>query len=68
MDTTTKTEIDAAKTASKRVAQKTAETKGDLIGNKIVDKINSVGESKEKEKTKKTEIIHIPPEKKATNC
>ena len=68
MDTTTKTEIDAAKTASKRVAQKTAETKGDLIGNKIVDKINSVGESKEKEKTRKTEIIYIPPEKKATNC
>ena len=31
MDTTTKTAIDAAKTASKRVAQKTAEDRGDLI-------------------------------------
>ena len=29
MDTTTKTEIDAAKTASKRVVQKTAEAIGD---------------------------------------
>ena len=35
MDTATKTGIDAAKTASKRVVQKTAETTGDLIGNKI---------------------------------
>ena len=39
MDTTTKTGIDAAKTASKRVVQKSAEARGDLIGNKITDKI-----------------------------
>ena len=32
-DTATKTEIDAAKAASKRVVQKTAEATGDLIGN-----------------------------------
>ena len=32
MDTATKTGIDAAKTASKRVVQKTAEATGDLIG------------------------------------
>ena len=32
MDTATKTEIDAAKTASKRAVQKTAEATGDLIG------------------------------------
>ena len=31
MDTATKTGIDAAKTASKRVAQKPAETTGDLL-------------------------------------
>ena len=37
MDTATKAGIDAAKTASKRVAQKTAEATGDLIGNKIAD-------------------------------
>ena len=39
MDTATKTGIDAAKTESKRVVQKTAEATGDLIGNKIADKI-----------------------------
>ena len=31
MDTATKTGIDAAETASKRVVQKTAETTGDLL-------------------------------------
>ena len=35
VDTATKTGIDAAKTASKRVVQKPAEATGDLIGNKI---------------------------------
>ena len=48
MDTATKAGIDAAKTSSKRVIQKTAEATGDLIGNKIADKITSVGKSKEK--------------------
>ena len=33
-DIATKTGIDAAKTASKQVVQKTAEDAGDLIGNK----------------------------------
>ena len=41
-DAATKTGIEAAKTTSKRVVQKTAETTGDLIGNKIADKITSV--------------------------
>ena len=61
MDTTTKTEIDAAKTASKRVVQKTAEATGALIGNEIADKITSLG--KPKEKTKKVKEIFISPEK-----
>ena len=63
MATTTKTGIDAAKTDSKRVVQKTAEAPGDLIGNKIADKITSIGEPNEKEKTKETkkiEEIYIP--------
>ena len=64
MDTATKTWIDAAKTASKRVVQKPAEATRDLNGNKIADKITSVGKSKEKEKTKKVEEIYIPPEKR----
>ena len=42
MDTATKTRIDVVKTASKRVVQKTAEATGDLIGNKIADKITSI--------------------------
>ena len=63
MDTTTKTGIDPAKTASKRVVQKTAEATGDLIGNKIADKITSIAKTNEKEKTKEIEEIYIPPEK-----
>ena len=53
MDTATKTGRDAAKTVSKRLVHKTAESAGDLIGNEIVDKITSIGKPKEKEKTKK---------------
>ena len=37
-----KSTTDAIKTASERAIQKTAEATGDLIGNKIVDKITSV--------------------------
>ena len=64
IDTATKTGIDAAKTASKRVVQKTAEATGDLFGNKIADKITSVGKTKEKEKINKSEEIYILPEKR----
>ena len=51
-------------TASKRVVQKTAEAAGDLIRNKIADKITSAGKSKEKRKTNKVKEIDIPPEKR----
>ena len=64
MNTVTKTGIDAAKTASKRVVQKPAEDTGDLIGNKIADKITSIGKPKKKEKTNKADEIYIPPEKR----
>ena len=64
MDTATKTGMDAVKTASKRVVQKNAEATGDLIGNKIVDKITWIGKRKEKEKTNKEEEIYIPSEKR----
>ena len=64
IDTATKTGIDAAKTASKRVVQKTAEATGDLIRNKIADKITLIGKTKEKENTNKLEEIYIPPEKR----
>ena len=66
MDTATKTTIDAANTASKRVIQKTAEAAGDLIGSKIADTTTSIGKPKEneKEKTKEIEETNIPPEKR----
>ena len=63
MDTARKTGIDAAKTAAKQVIQKTAEATVDLTGNKIADKITSIGKSKEKEKIKKAEEIYVQPEK-----
>ena len=64
MDAATKTGIDAAKTMYKRLDQKTAEVIGHLIGNKIADKITSIGKPKEKEKTKEIEEIYISPEKR----
>ena len=50
MDIAAKTEIDAAKTESKRIVKKTAEAIGDLIGSKIADKITSQKEKKKKMK------------------
>ena len=64
MDTSTKKGKGAAKTASKRVVQKTAEATGDLIGNTIADKITSADKPKEDDKTKKVEEIYIPPKKR----
>ena len=45
MDTVRKTEIDAVKTASKRVVQRIEEATGYLTGNKVADKIISIGKS-----------------------
>ena len=58
MDTATKTGIDPAKTASKWVVQKTAEATGDLIGNKIADKITSLGRVKKKKMKDKKFTYH----------
>ena len=44
-----KSTTDARKTASKREIQKAAEVTGDLIGNKIADKITSVSKKSSKE-------------------
>ena len=65
MDTTIKTGIDAAKTTSKRIVQKTAEATWDLIGNNIADKITSIGKPEEKEK-KNRRNLHSS-RKKTTN-
>ena len=67
MDSVTKTGIDPAKTASKRVVQKVAEATGDLIGNKIAVKITSVGKTKRKEKEDESQEIYLPPEKRQQN-
>ena len=64
MDTATKTGIDAAKPASKRVVQKTAEAAGDLIRDKIADKITLLGKTKSKEREDEIQEIYIPPEKR----
>ena len=67
MDTATKTRIDAAKTASKRVVQKTKDAPADLTGNKIADK--NTPASKTNTNTKELQQnerhkIYIPPEKR----
>ena len=64
MDTATKTGMDAARIASKKVVRKTAEATGDLIGNKRADKITSLGKTKSKEKENEEQWIYMPPEKR----
>ena len=63
-NTATKTGIDAAKTASRQVVQKTKEAIEDLIGNKVADKITSLGKTKSKGKEDRRREICIPPEKR----
>ena len=67
IDTTKKEGTKFTKIAGKKRVQKSAEATGDLIGNKIPDKITSLGKSKNKEKENETneeEEIIIPPEKR----
>ena len=45
LDSAKKSTTDAIKTASKRAIQKTAEATGDLISNKIADKITSLSKN-----------------------
>ena len=78
-DTAIKTGKDFAAIAGKKIVHKSAEATGYLIGNKIADKITSMGFSKElgpavKPRSKKeknetniieeTQEIYIPPEKR----
>ena len=62
MDTATKAGMDAAKTASKRVVQKTSQATGDLTGNKIADKTISLG--KQRVKKKKKDMKYTYPRKR----
>ena len=64
-DTTKNQGSEFAKTAGKRIVQKRAEATGDLIRNKISDKITSLGKSKNKEnETNEEEETIILPEKR----
>ena len=45
LDSTKRSTTDPIKTSSKRAIQKTAEETGDLIGNKIADKVTSVSKN-----------------------
>ena len=67
VDTIKKQGSEFAKIAGKRMVQKSAEATGDMFGNKIADKINSLGKSKNKEKENETneqEEVIIPHEKR----
>ena len=64
MATATKTGRGAPKTSSKKVVQKNAEATGDLIRNKIAEKITVVNKTKSKEKKDERQEIYIVPEKR----
>ena len=56
VDTAKKSATDVINTASKRAIQKTAEATGDLIGNKIADKITSASKKSHNEEIQSNEI------------
>ena len=64
IDTAKKSANDAIKIASKRAIQKTAEAAGDLIGNKIPDKITCVSKKPVKELPINGEDAEIATRKK----
>ena len=64
LDSAKKSTTDVIETASKRAIQKTSETTGDLIGNKVADKITSVSKKSPKELHSQNENeIEIPKER-----
>ena len=67
IDTATKTRIDAAKTASKRVVQETPEATGDSIRNSWQNNFSSYIKKETEDQTKKIEEISYIIRKKTTN-
>ena len=63
-DTTKKSCTDAIKTPSKRAIKKTVEANGDLMGNKIADKITSISKRSVKELPINDEGMEIATHKK----
>ena len=70
MDGAKKTSKDFAKIAGEKIIHKSAEATGDLVGNKIADKITSMGKPKSKKEKEETNImeetqeIYNAPEKR----
>ena len=62
LDIAKKSTTDGIKTASKRAIQKTAEATGDLIGNKIADKITSI--SKKSSNNNNNDDVELTTHKK----
>ena len=63
-DTAIKTGKDFATTAGKKIVHKSAEATGDLIGNKIADKITSASKKSQNEEIQSTEVNNeIPKER-----
>ena len=56
-DGATKTSKDFAKIAGKEIVHKSAEATGDLVGNKISDKITSMGKPRSKKEKDETNIM-----------
>ena len=63
VDTAKISATDALKVASKRAIQKTAEPTGDLVGNKIADKITSISKKPAIELHTNAVSIEIPKER-----
>ena len=71
-DTVIKTGKDFATMAGKKIVHKSAEATGDLVGNKIADKITSMGRSKElgpavKHNRRNTRNLYSSRKEKANN-
>ena len=64
IDAAKKCATDAIKTVSKRAIQKTAEATGDLVGNKIADKITSVSKKSTKKLPTIDEDVELTTHKK----
>ena len=64
LDSAKKTTTDAIKTASKRAIKKTAETTGDLIGNKIADKTTSASKKKSINDEREVDVERATPKKR----
>ena len=63
-DTAIKTGKDFAMTAGEKIVHKSAEATGDLIGNKIADKITSASKKSQNEEIQSTEVNNeIPKER-----